>query len=90
MQHANLVKSAGEADTYLVNDLADPLQRSLHSLDLLDVPTPAPRPAAAPPVPRSPPPTSASCKSTCGLSAERCRALPQPFPPALVAPAACC
>ncbi|KAK9815964.1 hypothetical protein WJX74_004614, partial [Apatococcus lobatus] len=59
-QHANLVKSAGEADTYLINDLADPLQRSLHSLDLLDIPRSAPLPAAAP-GPHSPPPTSASC-----------------------------
>ena len=68
VQHANLVKSAGEADTYLVNDLADPLQRSLHSLDLLDVPAPPSLSAAAVPTPCSPPPTSASCEPDPSLS----------------------
>ena len=61
LQRANLVKSAGEADTYLVNDLADPLQRSLHSLDLMDVPPQQPPRLPAPASP-APQPTSASCK----------------------------
>ena len=36
-QHAHLVRSAEDPQTYLVNDIADPLQRSLHSLELTDV-----------------------------------------------------
>lgn len=37
MQYVSLAKSLTDAATYLVNDVADPLQRSLTSLHLADV-----------------------------------------------------
>lgn len=37
LQHAILARSADEPHTYLVNDISDPLQRSLTSLQLADV-----------------------------------------------------
>jgi hypothetical protein len=42
-----LVKSQSDRDTYLVNDTADPLQRSLTSLELTDVLLGAPPPGAS-------------------------------------------
>ena len=47
MQHVLLARSAGEPETYLVNDTADPLQRSLTSLELSDVLIGAPPPGAS-------------------------------------------
>ncbi len=46
-QHVLLARSAGEPETYLVNDTADPLQRSLTSLELSDVLIGAPPPGAS-------------------------------------------
>ena len=46
-QHVLLARSAGDPDTYLVNDTADPLQRSLTSLELSDVLVGAPPPGAS-------------------------------------------
>lgn len=46
-QHAFLAKSAEDPNTYLVNDTADPLQRSLTSLELTDVLLGAPPPGSA-------------------------------------------
>eukprot|EP00798_Chlamydomonas_sp_ICE-L_P015220 gene15220-21299_t len=46
-QHAHLMKSASDPLTYLVNDTADPLQRSLTSLELVDVLIGAPPPGAS-------------------------------------------
>eukprot|EP00897_Mesotaenium_endlicherianum_P003037 jgi/Mesen1/2761/ME000017S02126 len=46
--HAVLVRSADDANVYLVNDIQDPLQKSLHSLDMAEAvagpvaPSPAP------------------------------------------------
>lgn len=37
MQHVPLFKSAEDANTYYINDVQDPLQRSLASLDLKDI-----------------------------------------------------
>ncbi|RMZ54525.1 hypothetical protein APUTEX25_002101 [Auxenochlorella protothecoides] len=45
-EHVPLARSALDANTYLVNDQADPLQRSLSELGMLDSPTPGPGPAA--------------------------------------------
>ena len=42
MQHVYLGKSLDDPNTYLVNDTADPLQRSLNCMDLTDVPIGAP------------------------------------------------
>ena len=42
-----LARSAGDPHTYLVNDTADPLQRSLTSLELSDVLVGAPPPGAS-------------------------------------------
>lgn len=39
-EHALLVRSAEDANVYLVNDIQDPLQKSLTSLDLPDAVTP--------------------------------------------------
>ncbi|KAG6551031.1 hypothetical protein Mapa_007264 [Marchantia paleacea] len=39
--HAILVRSAEDANVYLVNDIQDPLQRSLTSLELTESPAPA-------------------------------------------------
>lgn len=36
-EHAFLIKSTEDPNTYLVNDIADPLQRSLTTLDLRDI-----------------------------------------------------
>lgn len=36
MQHVHLSKSSEDPNTYLVNDMADPLQRSLNCLELTD------------------------------------------------------
>lgn len=47
MQHAFLVKSADDPNTYLVNDTADPLRRSLASLELSDVLLGGPPPGAS-------------------------------------------
>lgn len=46
-QYAHLVKSCEDANTYLVNDIADPLQRSLTSLDLSDILLGAPAPGSS-------------------------------------------
>jgi len=46
-QHTRLVKCADDANTYLVNDISDPLQRSLTSLHLTDVLLGAPPPGAS-------------------------------------------
>lgn len=46
-QHAFLVKSADDPNTYLVNDTADPLRRSLASLELSDVLLGGPPPGAS-------------------------------------------
>jgi len=45
-QHAVLMKTTEDPNTYLVNDLGDPLQRSLTSLELADVLLGNPRPGA--------------------------------------------
>lgn len=45
-EHVPLARSASDANTYLVNDQADPLQRSLSELGMLDSPAPGPVPAA--------------------------------------------
>ena len=54
VQHAHLVKSRDDPNTFLVNDTTDPLQRTLTSLELSDVLQGAPPPGAcstwAPPV----------------------------------------
>ena len=54
MQHAHLVKSRDDPNTFLVNDTTDPLQRTLTSLELSDVLQGAPPPGAcstwAPPI----------------------------------------
>lgn len=47
MQHIYLVKGADDPNTYLVNDTADPLQRSLTCLELTDVLMGAPPPGAS-------------------------------------------
>jgi hypothetical protein len=47
-QHANLVRSADDPFVFLVNDLQDPLQRSLTSLQLADVLPPGRAAAGAP------------------------------------------
>ena len=47
LQHVPLAKSSDDANTYLVNDTADPLQRSLTSLELTDVLMGAPPPGAS-------------------------------------------
>lgn len=39
-EHVLLARSASDANTYLVNDQADPLQRSLSTLGMLDAPPP--------------------------------------------------
>ena len=63
-QHVLLARSAGEPETYLVNDTADPLQRSLTSLELSDVLIGAPPPGAsatfAPPAGMGPGPWGSS------------------------------
>lgn len=46
-QHAFLAKSSHDPNTYLVNDTADPLQRSLTSLELTDILLGAPPPGAS-------------------------------------------
>ena len=46
-QHTRLIKCADDANTYLVNDISDPLQRSLTSLHLTDVLLGAPPPGAS-------------------------------------------
>ncbi|KAL3149387.1 hypothetical protein ABBQ32_002188 [Trebouxia sp. C0010 RCD-2024] len=46
-QHIYLVKGADDPNTYLVNDTADPLQRSLTCLELTDVLMGAPPPGAS-------------------------------------------
>ncbi|CAD7701447.1 unnamed protein product [Ostreobium quekettii] len=46
-EHVLLFKSASDRNTYLVNDTADPLQRSLNCLDLTDVLLGAPPPGAS-------------------------------------------
>ncbi|CAD7699808.1 unnamed protein product [Ostreobium quekettii] len=46
-EHVLLFKSASDRNTYLVNDIADPLQRSLNCLDLTDVLLGAPPPGAS-------------------------------------------
>lgn len=46
-EHALLFKSASDRNTYLVNDVADPLQRSLNCLDLTDVLLGAPPPGSS-------------------------------------------
>ena len=45
-QHTCLVKSSVDPNTYLVNDIADPLQRSLTSLELSDILLGAPAPGS--------------------------------------------
>ena len=54
VQHAHLVKSRDDPNTFLVNDTTDPLQRTLTSLELSDVLQGAPPPGAcstwAPPI----------------------------------------
>ena len=47
LQHTRLIKCADDANTYLVNDISDPLQRSLTSLHLTDVLLGAPPPGAS-------------------------------------------
>lgn len=47
LQHVYLVKASDDPNTYLVNDTADPLQRSLTSLELTDVLMGAPPPGAS-------------------------------------------
>lgn len=47
MQHIYLVKGSDDPNTYLVNDTADPLQRSLTCLELTDVLMGAPPPGAS-------------------------------------------
>lgn len=47
MQHIHLVKGSDDPNTYLVNDTADPLQRSLTCLELTDVLMGAPPPGAS-------------------------------------------
>lgn len=58
-QHTHLAKCVEDANTYLVNDISDPLQRSLTSLQLTDVLLGAPPPGAcstyAPPGSAHPP-----------------------------------
>jgi hypothetical protein len=46
-QHVNLARARDEPGTYLVNDTADPLQRSLVCLDLTDIMLGAPPPGAS-------------------------------------------
>ena len=46
-QHTRLIKCTDDANTYLVNDISDPLQRSLTSLHLTDVLLGAPPPGAS-------------------------------------------
>ncbi|KAK9814540.1 hypothetical protein WJX72_007608 [[Myrmecia] bisecta] len=46
-QHAFLVKSSDDPNTHLINDTADPLQRSLTSLELTDILLGAPPPGAS-------------------------------------------
>lgn len=46
-QHVSLVPCARQPNTYLVNDTADPLRRSLTSLDLSDILLGAPQPGAS-------------------------------------------
>ena len=55
MQHCDLVKSAEDPNTYLINDTADPLQQSLSSLMLDGLPPSAsaafaPRTGCSPPL----------------------------------------
>ncbi len=54
VQHAHLVKSRDDPNTFLMNDTTDPLQRTLTSLELSDVLQGAPPPGAcstwAPPI----------------------------------------
>ena len=47
VQHTRLIKCVDDANTYLVNDISDPLQRSLTSLHLTDVLLGAPPPGAS-------------------------------------------
>jgi len=47
LQHVYLVKGSEDPNTYLVNDTADPLQRSLTCLELTDVLMGAPPPGAS-------------------------------------------
>lgn len=47
MQHIYLVKGSDDPNIYLVNDTADPLQRSLTCLELTDVLMGAPPPGAS-------------------------------------------
>lgn len=47
LQHIYLVKGSDDPNTYLVNDTADPLQRSLTCLELTDVLMGAPPPGAS-------------------------------------------
>ena len=47
VKHALLFKSATDRNTYLVNDTADPLQRSLDCLELTDVLLGAPPPGSS-------------------------------------------
>ena len=45
-QHTHLAKCVDDPNTYMVNDVSDPLQRSLTSLQLTDVLLGAPPPGA--------------------------------------------
>ncbi len=47
LQHVYLVKGSEDPNSYLVNDTADPLQRSLTCLELTDVLMGAPPPGAS-------------------------------------------
>lgn len=62
LQHIYLVKGSDDPNTYLVNDTADPLQRSLTCLELTDVLMGAPPPGAST---TWPPPTGELTHSLC-------------------------